>query len=113
LVLRSTGTREAPRLSLQVLGERVTAAARAAARARVERIFNLRVDPAPFLALAERDPLLAPLVARAPGVRPVLVAEPFEALLWAVMGQQINTAFARKLKLALVALSGGQLRAGG
>jgi DNA-3-methyladenine glycosylase II len=42
-------------------------------------------------------------------LRPVLIADPYEALIWAIIGQQINVSFARKLKIALSLLCGGML----
>ncbi len=84
-----------------------------AAELRLRRIFSLDTDPADFHAFAVSEPLLAELVARQPLLRPVLVADPFEALLWAVLGQQINVTFARTLKLRLVDLVGRTLEVDG
>jgi DNA-3-methyladenine glycosylase II len=107
LVRVTSATRaHSPQLDVEVHGERVSDAMVAAAERLVHRIFLLDEDPAGFFALAARDPVLGALLARLPGVRPVLIADPFEALLWAIIGQQITVAFARKLKLALVALAG-------
>lgn len=108
LTVRSTGTVAAPRLALTLAGGDLDAAT-AAARALITHVFALETDPAPFLALAARDPVFGALIMRYPGLRPVLIADPFEALIWAVLGQQITTAFARTLKLRLVALAGRTL----
>ena len=113
LVVRSVGTTEAPRLTLEARGEDVRPETLAAAEALVRRLFALDEDPAPFLALADADPVLGELVQKHPGLRPVLIPDPFEALLWAVVGQQITVAFARKLKLALADLCGRGLRIDG
>ncbi len=102
----SEGSLNVPRLCVEVRGDRVTPAMAAEAGRLVSRIFLLDEDATGFFALSERDPVLGSLLARLPGVRPVLIADPFEALLWAIAGQQISVAFARKLKLALVALAG-------
>jgi len=109
LTVRSTGTVASPRLALTIAGDDLDAATASAARALVTRIFALDADPTPFLALAERDPVFGGLIMRHPGLRPVLIADPFEALIWAVLGQQITVAFARTLKLRLVALAGRTL----
>jgi DNA-3-methyladenine glycosylase II len=61
-------------------GSEVEVAVRQAAR-----ILSIDVDAGPFLALAERDPVLAPLVAAAPGLRPPLFSSAYEALAWAVL----------------------------
>jgi len=109
LTVRSTGTVASPRLALSLAGADLDAATTAAARALVARVFALDADPAPFLALAERDPVFGALIMRHPGLRPALIADPFEALIWAVLGQQITITFARTLKLRLVALAGRAL----
>lgn len=79
---------------------------------RVTEIFALDADPGPFHLAAARDPIFARLVARFQGLRPVLIADPYEALLWAIIGQQINVAFARTLKTRLIELCGRTLTVG-
>ena len=104
LTLRSSGAYDDPRLTLEVVGERLTPEIDAAAIATVTRVFGLATNPEPFRAMAANDPVLWPLVEPFPGLRPIMVADPFEALIWAVLGQQINVSFARTLKLRLVEL---------
>jgi DNA-3-methyladenine glycosylase II len=72
----------------------------------------LRIDAAPFLAYARGVPELAPLVARAPGLRIVQSATIFEALTWAIIGQQINLPFAIALRRSFILLAGRRHRAG-
>ena len=104
LELRSTGTIGAPSLTLTVYGdERVGRLAPEVTRY-ARRQFQLDTDPTPFLALAASDRVLATLTRRFAGFRPVLIASPYEALLWAVLGQQVNVSFARSLKRTLIAL---------
>lgn len=69
-------------------------------------VLGLRIDPAPFEAAVRDDPLFAPLVAREPGLRVIQSATIFEALSWAVIGQQINLAFAISLRRTFIALAG-------
>ncbi len=64
--------------------------------------FDLSRDLAPFYRLAESDEVLAPLLAQFYGLRLVRVPDLFEALCWAVMGQQINLEFAYTLKRQFV-----------
>ena len=110
LVVRSLGTTERPRLLLQVCGDPVVDDdVLAAAITTIRRTFTLDADVTEFLALAERDPIFGTLITCLHGIRPILIPDPFEALIWAVIGQQINVAFARKLKLALVELCGRRL----
>ncbi len=64
--------------------------------------FDLARDLRPFYALAENDPLLGPAVKRHYGLRLIGIPSLFEALCWAIIGQQINLAFAYTLKQRFV-----------
>ena len=81
-----------------------------AARAQVDdallNILGLRIDPAPFLQAVRADPLLGPLAQRQPGLRIVQSATIFEALTWAIIGQQINLTFAIALRRTFIAQAG-------
>ncbi len=113
LTVWATGTTAAPRLRLAVTGAVVDAAVLAAAEAQVRRTFTLGVDPAPFGQIVAGDPIFAAVVAPYPGLRPVLLASPFEALIGAIIGQQITTVFAAKVKRALYDLAGRHLTVAG
>ena len=69
-------------------------------------ILGLRIDPQPFAQLAAGDPLLAPLIRVNPGLRIVQSASPFEALTWAIIGQQINLSFAISLRRTFILQAG-------
>jgi len=69
-------------------------------------ILGLRIDPAPFLKAARKDALMAPLLKRQPGLRIVQSASIFEALTWAVIGQQINLTFAIALRRTFIQQAG-------
>ena len=69
-------------------------------------ILGLRIDPQPFAQLAAADPLLAPMVRVNPGLRIVQSASPFEALTWAIIGQQINLPFAIALRRTFILQAG-------
>jgi DNA-3-methyladenine glycosylase II len=81
-----------------------------ATRAQVDdallNILGLRIDPAPFLEAARDDPLLGRLAARQPGLRIVQSATIFEALTWAIIGQQINLTFAIALRRTFILQAG-------
>ena len=66
----------------------------------------LRIDPAPFAAFVQDDSLFAPLVERQPGLRIVQSATVFEALTWAIIGQQINLPFAISLRRTFIEQAG-------
>ncbi|WP_374046042.1 DNA-3-methyladenine glycosylase 2 [Massilia sp. R2A-15] len=69
-------------------------------------ILGLRIDPAPFLALAGEDDLLGDVARRRPHLRVVQSATIFEALTWAVIGQQINLTFAIALRRTFIQQAG-------
>jgi AraC family transcriptional regulator of adaptative response / DNA-3-methyladenine glycosylase II len=74
--------------------------------ARVRRVFDLGADIETIGAHLSNDPLLAPLVARRPGLRAPGGWDGFELAVRAVLGQQITVAAARRLAGQLVALHG-------
>lgn len=75
-------------------------------RRRVARRLGLGTEPGPFEAMIRRKPELKPLIRGRRGLRIPLTAEPFESLLWAILGQQITLGFARTLMRRLVELAG-------
>ncbi len=75
-------------------------------------ILGLRIDPAPFLALVGEDDLLGDVARRRPHLRIVQSAIIFEALTWAVIGQQINLTFAIALRRTFILQAGLQHSSG-
>ena len=69
-------------------------------------MLGLRIDPAPFEHAVRDDALFGPVVARQPGLRVIQSATVFEALTWAIIGQQINLPFAIALRRTFVKLAG-------
>ncbi|EGA91358.1 DNA-3-methyladenine glycosidase [Planococcus donghaensis MPA1U2] len=68
----------------------------------IEDWFDLNTDLREFYEMAETDPILNPVVQQYYGLRIIGVPDLFEALVWAVMGQQINLTFAYTLKKRFV-----------
>jgi DNA-3-methyladenine glycosylase II len=62
-----------------------------------------------FYQLAQRDSILSSLAARYRGLRMVMIPDAFEALSWAIIGQQINLAYAFTLKKRFVEQFGAWL----
>ncbi len=86
-------------------------AAMASVRRRAVRMLGLGTDPAAFeRSVAGTD--LQPLVALRPGLRIPLTPDVWEALVWAILGQQVNLAFAYALRRHLTGLCGGTTDAG-
>jgi DNA-3-methyladenine glycosylase II len=85
-----------------------TADARALPRAReaLVNMLGLRIDPAAFAELAFEDALFAPLIEREPGLRVIQAPTVFEALTWAIIGQQINLSFAISLRRSFIEQAG-------
>jgi len=75
-------------------------------------ILGLRIDPAPFYAFVKKDKLFAALARRQPGLRIVQSATVFEALTWAIIGQQINLSFAIALRRTFILQAGRQHSSG-
>jgi AraC family transcriptional regulator of adaptative response / DNA-3-methyladenine glycosylase II len=74
--------------------------------ARVRRVFDVGADIETIGAHLARDPLLAPLVARRPGLRAPGAWDGFELAVRAILGQQVTVSAARALAGRLVALCG-------
>ena len=77
-----------------------------AAVARCRRLLDLDADPVAVDAALATDPLLAPLVAAAPGRRVPRTVDEAELALRAVLGQQVSTAAARTHAARLVSALG-------
>jgi AraC family transcriptional regulator of adaptative response / DNA-3-methyladenine glycosylase II len=79
---------------------------------RVRRLFDLGADIETIDEHLSRDPLLAPLIARRPGLRAPGGWDGFELAVRAILGQQISVAAARRLAGQLVALHGKPVSTG-
>ncbi|MFM2078227.1 MAG: hypothetical protein RJA49_2117, partial [Actinomycetota bacterium] len=80
-----------------------------AAVQRTRRLLDLDADPSQIDELLGADPLLAPLVAKRPGLRAPAHPDGTELLVRAVLGQQVSVAGARTLASRLVAAHGEPL----
>lgn len=84
-----------------------------ALRAQVARILSLDTDGTGFPAVGERDPVIAGLQSRYPGLRPVAFWSPYEAAAWAVIGQRIRIRQAAAIKAAMARQLGEPVSFGG
>jgi AraC family transcriptional regulator of adaptative response / DNA-3-methyladenine glycosylase II len=73
------------------------------------RMLGLKCDVTGFESRAERDRRMAALVAARPGLRLPLTPNTFEALCWAIIGQQVNVSFASALRRELLMLVGDEI----
>jgi len=100
---KAAGTGASGRISISS----VPAVTAATLRVAAIRMFDLDADVSAFFTLARRDSLLGPVVAANPrGLRLVQLLDPFEALLRAILGQQVSVAAASTLTDRLVRLVG-------
>jgi 3-methyladenine DNA glycosylase/8-oxoguanine DNA glycosylase len=83
-----------------------------AARHAAVRMLGIGCAADEFENIFSGDPLLGALIERQRGLRIPLTPEPWEALAWAIMGQQISLKFAVMLRRNLIQAS-GELHASG
>ena len=99
-------------LSIEVSARRpLDADERAQAHAQVLRLFGLQLDPRPFERRARTEPQVRRLIAGRRGLRIPQTPNAFEGLVWSIVGQQVNLAFAFTCRNRLIDLAGR--RAGG
>ena len=77
-----------------------------ACTAAVVRMLGLDSDAAGFERQFARDPMLGSLIGAQRGLRIPLTPTPWEALAWAIIGQQISLRFAVALRRELIAAAG-------
>ncbi|WP_426446358.1 DNA-3-methyladenine glycosylase family protein [Paenibacillus sp. S-38] len=109
VVLRITEEEE-QLLTVRILaGTWKGAEAREEAERYIRDWFDLERDLAPFYRMAEGHGVLGGLTREFRGLRLVGVPDLFEALCWAIVGQQVNLAFAYTLKRRLTEAYGSSL----
>ena len=111
--VRSLGTLEAPRLEIGMTGESPDEATTSEACRQVSRILGVDNDLASFYRMAQLDAVLAPLVNGLPGLALPQTASVYEALVTAILGQQINAHVARMLRTLLIETYGRSLEEDG
>ena len=97
-------------LGIDFLTPRPRKSIRAMAAKYVWRWFDLDIDLKPFYRMAQKDPVLKTVAKNFYGLRLLTIADLFEALCWAIIGQQINLAFAYTLKDRFVKSFGEKIR---
>jgi DNA-3-methyladenine glycosylase II len=91
---------------------RLSAATQRRVRDAAISMLGLRIDPEPFCAFAAGDAIFGALTLAQPGLRIVQSATVFEALTWAIIGQQINLPFAISLRRTFILQAGRQHSSG-
>jgi AraC family transcriptional regulator of adaptative response / DNA-3-methyladenine glycosylase II len=77
-----------------------------AASKRARLLFDLDADPIAIRRTFAKDPLLAPLIRKRPGVRVPGAWDPFELAIRAIVGQQVSVAAARTILGRIAAAHG-------
>lgn len=77
-----------------------------ATKSNIERILNLSIEAAGFATIGERDPVVAALQQRYPGLRPVQFPTPYEAAAWTIIGHRIRITQAAIIKGRIAAQFG-------
>jgi AraC family transcriptional regulator of adaptative response / DNA-3-methyladenine glycosylase II len=80
-----------------------------AAETLLQRVLGLRLDPGPFERRARREPDVARLIEPRRGLRILQTPDVFEGLVWTIVGQQVNLAFAFTCRNRLIDLAGEPL----
>ena len=111
--VRSAGSVDAPKLAVEVSGDRLTQADTDEALQIVRRTLATDADITAFYDMALDDPHLAPMVRNMYGLRPTCAPTAFEALVLAILGQQISTHVARMLRNLIIETYGDRVTIGG
>ncbi len=82
-------------------------------RAQVARMLSLDIDARGYEAVGARDPVIARLLAAAPGLRPPLFHSPYEAAAWAVLSLRWNAKQAGAVRERLSRAHGAELEVAG
>lgn len=108
------GAAEQPALAYTLLAEQpIEPGTQRLAEDRIACFLSLNDDLRPFYALAERDPIFAPIARRLHGYHQVRFLTPFESAAWAVLTQRNALPIARTLKQRLVERYGAPIEAAG
>ena len=107
------GTRAKPRLTVELRSPSRATLKQAEFHAQLCHILCTDFDIRPFYRLARQDESLAPLVRRFRGLRITSSPTIFEALVMAVLSQQVNLTFAYSIKKELVETFGRTWRCKG
>lgn len=96
------GDADAPRLCLKVSSEAATAETKAAVAREVSRILGLETPLRPFYAAVSDDPFLGDATRQLYGLHPPQTGSVYEALVMAIIGQQISGTAARSIRARVV-----------
>jgi len=108
-----SGSPLAPRLAVELTGERLDEGIEQGARSALTRLFGLDRDLSSFYDLAEGDPVLRTLARRFRGVKPPRFTTLFECIVSAIACQQLTLTVGIRLLNRLAETYGTPVRDGG
>ena len=111
--VRSTDTMNKPKLAVELQGPSLGKTAVAVAKRQVAWLLDTAHDITHFYRMAKRDPVLRKLVANLHGLHLAHTLSVYEALVLAILGQQISGHVARMLRTLLIQTYGPSLEVGG
>ena len=100
--VRSAGSIDAPELTVEIEGDGLTSENAAEASGKVAWLLGTDQDLGPFYALANGDPTMMGIAERFRGLHLPHTASLFEALVLAIMGQQIASNVARIIRTLFI-----------
>ncbi len=112
-VVRASGTVEAPSLLLELKGDALSPSALEISARAISRILSLDLDLRPFYHMARKDPVLLEAIRSSYGLHPPQTSSLLEALVQAIIGQQISAAVARAIRARTVRSLGHPLTVDG
>jgi DNA-3-methyladenine glycosylase II len=107
--VRSVGSVAEPQLAVELEGEELSSLDVIAAWEQIAWLLGADQDLAPFYTLAEGDPVLGSVVEKFYGLHLPHTATAFEALVLAILGQQIASSVARIIRTLLIETYGPYL----
>ena len=108
--VRSAGTTDDPELALELQGSELSPEDVDRAKEKVSWLLGVDQDLAPFYELGRADGVMSGLVERFHGLHLPHTATVFEALVLAVLGQQISTSVARIIRTLMIETFGPSAR---
>ena len=113
VAVRSVGSVEQPKLAVEVSGDGLASADTDEALGIVRRMLATDADISSFYEMALNDPHLTPMIKNMYGLRPTCAPTAYEALVLAILGQQISTHVARMLRNLIIETYGDRITIGG
>jgi DNA-3-methyladenine glycosylase II len=111
--VRSLGTMDSPSLEVELQCSALNDSIVSEAQRQVARLLGIDQDLAPFYQMAYEDPFLAKFARELRGLHIPQTVSVWEALVFAILGQQISTHMARMLRTLFTQIYGSPLRESG